>query len=59
MKLFEELEPQLRRWINPKRAKRNSCKVHKKLRNRSVRRELNRDFNQGKEILTRRLGHEY
>ena len=59
MKLFEQPEPKLRRILQPKRAKRYSYKKDKILRNRAIRRELNRNFNIGKEILNRVLGWEY
>ena len=59
MKLFEQPEPYLRRKLQPKRAKRHSYKKDKILRNRAIRRELNRNFNIGKEILNRVLGWEY
>ena len=57
--MYEQPEPHLRRALQPKRAKRKSYKIDKILRNRAIIRELNRDFNSGKELLTRALGWEY
>jgi hypothetical protein len=59
MKLFEKMEPNFLKEMNPKRAKRKSYKKDKILLNRAIRRELNRNFQLGKEICSRNLGFEY
>lgn len=59
MKLFEQFEPHLRRSMMPKNAKRKSYKKDKILRNRALRRALNRNFSLGKEILNRVRGWEF
>lgn len=59
MKLFEQFEPNLMRILSPKKAKRKSYSKLKKLRNKAIRRELNRNFNLGKELLNRVKGYEF
>lgn len=59
MKLFEKMQPRFLKEIRPKGAKRKSYKKDKILLNRAIRRELNRNFQLGKEICSRNLGYEY
>lgn len=59
MKLIEQKEPRLGSWMRPKNQKRKSYKSYTIIRNRSFRRELNRNFEVGKEILRMKYGWEY
>ena len=59
MKLFEEPEPKLRYKLNPKKYKRKSTSKNKKLRNKSIRTALKRNWDYGKELLNQAFGWEF
>lgn len=59
MKLFNEKEPTLKSQINGKKAKRNSNKSIKKLRNKSFRMKVKSDENTSSKDLKRNYGHEF
>lgn len=59
MKLFIELEPRLRRELSSKGAKRMSFKKVKTMKNKAIRRALNRDLSLGKETVKRNRDYEF
>ncbi len=56
MKLFEQPEPKLRSLLGKTVRSRKS---EKRLRNKAIRRELNRNYNSGKELMNRCVGWEF
>jgi hypothetical protein len=60
MKLFEQPEPRLRGKFGGNSARsRKSKKKDKKLRNKSIRNALKRNFEYGKELLNQAFGWEF
>lgn len=59
MKKFIQLEPTLRRTLNPKSAKRNSFTTLKKMRNKAMRNALKNNLHLGKEVLKMRYDYEF